>query len=834
MLKQRQLKSLWHSKVFFPALALVAATTVLGLGTGAENRTRDENGGSLAVSPGRLRSNSSRPIGWVPDLVGTSTYVGPMASDEVVTLSLGFKVNDQLGLRQLQSELYDPASANFHRWLRPEEFGQRFGRSTNEVQRVANWLSEEGFQIDQVWPNNLAITFKGVASAVQLAFGVTMGRYLDSENGRLFFSNQQEPTLPADLAAIIQDLIGLNDAYPYKAGSSRSDVAHVAAKDSDSPNATFNNGKPFLAPHDLDVAYCINLEAADGTPIQGQGQRVAILVDSDVRDSDVLRFRSTFNLPQTIPVRFTAPGFVNPGITADVGEATLDVAQVSSVAPQAEIDLVIPPNSSPANFFAAQEFVVNSLGAKVVNESFGGCEKNTYSITEETLLRQAAMMGISYFVISGDEGAECNTRAGKKEMESGDAEIECPACFDSVTAVGGTAIQTDANSFDQDGNLIGASNEVAWNDAPGVRFGCNGERISKPGFHGSSGGGQSMIVLMPDYQVGAQGFPGGVPQGVGRFVPDVCADASQDAPSTVDFLDKKLRVTGGTSKASPFWAGLMALINQFKGGPQGSPNPELYRLGIQQYGMGGPLVFIDITTGNNSTGPRKPCVPVGVMGFQTTPGYDQVTGWGAPDLANLAKNYGVISGPVSPSSPVIESLSARLASAGQLDFSVVSMDDQGTITQAAINLLDSTGNPVPQTMPTPVRLQVRHSVEAAYTVSFTGLDAYPTAESAQFVLVAQPGQISKAEVANFSQADPGGPSLTLAAFNGKRMMVSGAGLTGDLRLEVNGKLVGHVTNDRQRTAIFEGKEEKLNLHTGVNRVRVERGPFFSNIFLLTL
>jgi subtilase family serine protease len=692
-----------------------------------------------------------------------------------------------------------------------------------------------------VWPNNLAITFKGTVASVEQAFRVTMGRYSDDRAGRVFFSNQQEPTLPTDLLGITQDLIGLNNAYPYSVGHPPEHSADERPQTRDlgereqsgvAPQATLGNGVHFLSPSDLAMAYDINLTATDGSAIQGQGQRIAIIIDSDVNDSDVALYRTTFNLPQADLVRYPQPGFDEPGNPSDEGEASLDVSHVSAAAPLAEIDLVLIESLSITDVLAAQEYIVNTLMPQTVNESFGGCESDTYSLSERMLMEQAAMSGISFFAISGDEGAECSDRlASGKHTESGMAEVECPACFEAVTAVGGTGIMGAV--FEADGSLVAATDEVAWNQSPGVRFGCNGKFLRTPGGHGSSGGGQSLLVAKPKYQINAEGFFGGVPPGEGRFVPDVAAPASLAPPATAYFLNGKLRIGGGTSKASPFWAGLMALIDQFTGKPQGCLNPELYRLGVQQYRDKGPLVFIDITEGNNSTLARKPCVPVGVTGNTAVYGYDSVTGWGSPDLANLAKNYGVMSGAAPPSTPAIKTLSSRLGAEGVLTLNVVSTDSQGVVAEGEVTLLDASGAPVSPLMPISLPL-VRHSTEAAYSLTVDGLDQYLQALQAQLVLVNGFGNASFPMVASFNQADSRGPSLTLAAFNGSRMLVKGADLTGDLRLEVNDLIVARVTGELQRVAKFKGKAAALNLHKGVNRIRVEKGPFFSNIFLLTL
>jgi hypothetical protein len=63
-------------------------------------------------------------------------------------------------------------------------------------------------------PTISVFSFSGPALLVEAAFHATVGRYLDGE--REFYSNQQDPVLPSELASITQSLIGLNNAsWPH-------------------------------------------------------------------------------------------------------------------------------------------------------------------------------------------------------------------------------------------------------------------------------------------------------------------------------------------------------------------------------------------------------------------------------------------------------------------------------------------------------------------------------------------------------------------------------------------------------------------------------------------
>jgi subtilase family serine protease len=112
-------------------------------------------------------------------------------------------------------------------------------------------------------------------------------------------------------------------------------------------------------------------------------------------------------------------------------------------------------------------------------------------------------------------------------------------------------------------------------------------------------------------------------------VPDVAYNAAINGGVLV--LDNTLGgffIVGGTSAGSPQWAGIIALANQLKGSPVGYINPAIYRIGCSgSYGRD----FHDITVGNNQL--------VGTpVGFTATSGYDDATGLGTPNVANLVQD----------------------------------------------------------------------------------------------------------------------------------------------------------------------------------------------------
>jgi subtilase family serine protease len=109
-------------------------------------------------------------------------------------------------------------------------------------------------------------------------------------------------------------------------------------------------------------------------------------------------------------------------------------------------------------------------------------------------------------------------------------------------------------------------------------------------------------------------------------VPDVAADADPGAGLALAFSTGGsgyvLTEAGGTSVATPLWAAVIALADQYAGRDLGFVNPALYKIARRYH-----QAFHDITSGNNAV--------QNVAGYQAAPGWDPVTGLGSPDAQVL-------------------------------------------------------------------------------------------------------------------------------------------------------------------------------------------------------
>ncbi len=364
------------------------------------------------------------------------------------------------------------------------------------------------------------------------------------------------------------------------------------------------------------------------------------------------------------------------------GEQTLDVEAVHATAPGAKILYVGAKNCENALFKAVRQVVDEHL-ADVVTDSWGDSGGDLLDSTGtrrsfDNVLLMAAGTGIGVQFSSGDEGDQF--------ANLGMNVADYPPSSPYATAVGGTSLQ------------VGAANaragELGWSTSKSVlcttqlqveRYpGCRAAaklgtwRPPAPGeYLYGGGGGTSFQYPEPSYQQGV--VPAALAQrnssttGVAnRVEPDVSMDADPTTGmlvgETQQFPDgtyyDQYRI-GGTSLSSPLLAGVIADADQAAGAPLGFVNPLLYRLAgtpasaasaFYDVVPGSPqaLVRVDYLDGvdaNEGTitsartleyeGRETFCSGTGncthqKVALETAPGFDSMTGLGAPGAGLLA------------------------------------------------------------------------------------------------------------------------------------------------------------------------------------------------------
>jgi hypothetical protein len=517
-------------------------------------------------------------------------------------------------LEQLLEDQQNPNSPLYHAWLTPAEYGERFGLNQDDLEKVTDWVVSQGFQVDFVAKSRTYISFSGTAAQVRAAFGTEMHRYQIS--GRPHFANTQEISVPAQLAPLVYSLAGLDD------------LPHVN-KPPIRPQVSSGDGTHAITPGDLAVIY--NLAPLFKKGINGAGQKIAVAGESALNLQDIRDFRSLAGLPPSEPKVLLIPGSKDPGFTDGEGEALLDVEYAGGGAPGATIVYVYG-----TSVVSALQYAIEQNLAPVLSLSFSLCESRLGDGWREyrNLAQQAVAQGITWVACTGDTGAAgCEYQLRDQVGISGVA-INAPASVPEVTAVGGTTFAEGTGKYWSSTNQADLSSalsyipEVGWNDtAPGT-------------FLNATGGGISNVFARPTWQTGP-----GVPNDNARHTPDVAFTASGVHDPYLIIQTGTVVPTGGTSASTPFFAGMLALLNQYvvSSGIQAHPglgniNPRLYQLAQSTRG-----VFHDVTAGTNIV-PCKMGTPdctTGRYGYNAGPGYDHVTGLGSIDAANLLDSWSV-------------------------------------------------------------------------------------------------------------------------------------------------------------------------------------------------
>jgi subtilase family serine protease len=608
---------------------------------------------------------------------------------ERLTVVLARSSQVEQAYTQFLKDQQDPASSDFHRWLTPVEIGKRFGVSAHDIHAVTVWLQSQNLHVDAVSNSRDRVVFSGPASAVGGAFGSEMHYFVVGRERRI--SVNGEPQVPAALAAVIKSISGLYTVKLYSQHESRTVQlpSHNVASNWETgafPDATFCNGavcSNIIFPADFATIYDLNGVAGG---INGAGQTIAVVGRSRVCTADVTNFAARAAVTANIPNAIVPPLGIDPGPAAcsgsasgDQSEATLDVTRSGSVAQGATVDLVVSRDTATQDGVQiAATYVVdtNPVPAHVMSISFGDCEQQATQIGVQfwdSLFKQAAGEGISVFVSSGDSGAAgCDPPfAPPPASQILSPNAICSSSY--ATCVGGTEFADSANPTQYwnstNGNgfesALGYIPEGAWNEP------LNGTAPQVA----ATAGGVSAFIPTPTYQTGT-----GVPLArSGRYTPDVAFSGSEHdgyfgclaaggGSCVVVNNSFSFEVFAGTSASAPDMAGIAALLNQKEGSAQGLLNPNLYTLAATPSNG----VFHDVTVAssgvtncvvttpsmcNNST-PGPTGLTGGLSGYLVTSGYDEATGLGSINIANLLTNWSSTTTAtatalsVSPASPV--------------------------------------------------------------------------------------------------------------------------------------------------------------------------------------
>ena len=605
----------------------------------------------------------------------------------------------EAALKSYIADIHQKSSANYHKWLTPDQIGQQYGPADSDVQTVTAWLQSQGFTVGKLSRAKSTIEFSGTAGQIKSAFATQIHKYV--VNGQTHYANATNPQIPTALAPVVSGVVRMNDFRPKAQLKQQGAATYNPATHKAKPLWNYPYGSSgeafFVAPGDFAVQYDTTPLATAG--VTGSGQTVGIINDSNIDLTLVSAFRSLFQLMPANNLPNVVIDGTDPGVTSDAVEAYLDVEWAGAIAPAATIDLYIAADTTlNAGLDLAAARAVEDDTAKVLSISFGACEQDlgaTENAFYNSLWEQAAAQGQTVMVSTGDSGAEGCYNPNASSPVYGLA-VNGFASTPYNVAVGGTDFyysdyaSTPANGVPASFNTYWASGtsdtpatsilkpipEQPWNDS---QYGFNiaaiasgdanyyaDQGLDQP--NGGSGGASSCATFdsagnclagyaKPAFQSAL------TPADSVRDIPDVslfaanglnyssyliCAnpgDCNSDGQSATP---ETVYGVGGTSASSPAFAGIMALVNQ-KYGPQGQADYVLYPLAKQF-----PAAFHDVTAGSNNEpcDPTQTVVTACVLGtdgnysagaYSAAAGYDEASGLGSIDANVLVTDWNKVS-----------------------------------------------------------------------------------------------------------------------------------------------------------------------------------------------
>jgi subtilase family serine protease len=623
-----------------------------------------------------------------PTLINSKPEVIDLGAAAHVAGEIRMSVTVALKLRnteQLESQLkatYTAGGPGYRKFLTPQQFGAKYGPTPETIARVTQHFQKAGLRVAQLTGTHLSVS--GSTAAIETEFGVQLHAYevgpTSKSAGYRFRSPVGTPQIAAAIADAVQSVAGL-DTRPHflprlmRSGALQGNGRVIRAPAAIAPGDANQPGA--LTVTDFARHYDVNPLYHSG--ITGRGVTIGIVTFASFTPSDAFAYWNALGLnvsPNRIREIQVDGG---SGPVSDAGgslETTLDVEQSGGLSPGSNVMVYEGPNTDQG-FIDAFAQAIDSNRADTISCSWGeweffdlaaqgnivtdpvtGRTTSTLSALND-LFVQAALQGQSMAVAAGDSGAYDDTEfffppSWPVPKHSVVLSVDDPAAQQWVTAMGGTTLagpQTYAITATQNLTInIRTEQTWGWDYLIPLCTALGFDPISCGIYPGGGGGGVSSYIPLPFYQSGIPGIqstafdqtqldysqtppafvvtlPGGFR---GRNVPDLSLNSDPQTGYQVYYTDDQGVFSvqtgwGGTSFAAPQFNGVTALFNQGVGQRVGLLNFALYELARSGAAYSGPEAPLrDIAAGDN-------------WYYYAHRGYDQATGLGVPDVANLLR-----------------------------------------------------------------------------------------------------------------------------------------------------------------------------------------------------
>ena len=493
-------------------------------------------------------------------LNGQAKSVGRLPATQSMRLVFVLPHRNEDALKSVLQDIYDPSSPSYQQYLTVQEFTDRFGPSQADYDALTNFVQTHGLTVVGTSVNRMNLDVSGSVANIEKALHVTMGVYQHPTENRTFFSPDREPT--PDLSIPLWHISGLdNYSIPQPQLVRKPAGVQPNAITGSCPSASFCGS-------DMRAAYY-------GGSLTGAGQSLGLLEYYGTDLADLTTYYKNAGQTNNVPVTLKSTDGTSTSCLASKGcddtEQTIDMTQAIGMAPGLS-SLVMYVGSSDTAILNGMA-TASPLNAQL---SSSWTWRPADPTTIDVYFEEFAAQGQNYFNAAGDS-AKWGARS----------EI-WPAEAAYVTAVGGTDLTTTGAGGPW-------ATETAWADGGG---GISPDKIAIPAWQTATAAG--CATCSKTYRNGPD------VSGNSNYTYYVCAD--QEACTANEY--------GGTSFATPMWAGYLALANE-QAVSNSSPtlgfiNPTLYTTGL---GPNYDANFHDITSGSN--------------GYSATVGYDLATGWGS-------------------------------------------------------------------------------------------------------------------------------------------------------------------------------------------------------------
>ncbi len=521
-------------------------------------------------------------------------FVGMAPEDMPVLLSMAIPLRNTGLLSSMTQEVSDPQSPLFRHFLTPAEIRQDF-LPTDTYNAMLSQLKGDGFRVIATAMDSFIVVS---ATAAQVSSHFHGNVYMYS-NGTLSYYESSGPSTFEGARIYASNATALF-VKPRLAASSFSGAGG---------NVTLPAND--ISAKQLQAVYNATSLYAEG--LEGQGQTIGLLdfFGSPSVSQDLRSFDHRFGIPDSnftvVPI---GPYDPNLGVYTTWNiEIALDAEVSHAMAPKANEIMYVANNALTLSDIIASIVQDDKVGT--LSQSFSwfygdwqvsevgpsAVYFDVYLADQQYML--GSLEGISFLVSSGDAGG-----SGYSAGPLGN--LNYPDASPFVTSVGGSQsyVNTELNGTEQ-------STQTTWSNLAFVPNLVN---------YGGGGGGVSMLEPKPWYQKN-EPTPASYPNG--RMEPDLVLQAGVD-PATYIVAVGELGGVGGTSESSPLLAGLLTLVAQSSGGKLGLITPTLYSIG------------------NNPVQRQKVFVPTPIgytVPFVPSKGYNLASGWGAPNIGELAQYY---------------------------------------------------------------------------------------------------------------------------------------------------------------------------------------------------